>query len=411
MARLVEQLTEAKIRALTKSGLHSDGRGLYLQVRPGGARSWIFRFTLGGRTRDKGLGSLIEVGLMEARARAAECRAIVSRGQDPIETERSPSPLRAAGLTFEESAERYMVEKLKRLKSEVHRGQWRTTIARFAYPLIGRKSVAEVDTQDILKVLRPIWETRCETASRLRGRIERILARATVEGHRSGPNPAAWRGHLQEALPSRSEVRPVRHHPAMDLADLPGFMRELGERSEVGAIALRFLVLTAARTSEVTGSRWPEVNWDDLTWTVPAERSKTGRDHVVPLSTQAIAALRTVERARGVSEAYIFPGNSDRGLSQMTLLALLQRRMKQNVTCHGFRSTFRDWAGDVAGVDRDLAEASLAHVVRDATERAYRRKTAVERRRVVMQSWADFCLPPVNVVDMTALTRGRLSGA
>ncbi len=403
MARLIDQLTEAKIRALTDVGLHPDGRGLYLQVRPGGARSWIFRFTLNRRTRDMGLGSLVDVSLVKARAKAADARALVANGIDPIDQSSAQratvrAPAAVSGPTFEEEAEAYMAGKLKRLRSEVHQHQWRQTLRDYAYPIIGCVPVAEISTTHVLEVLRPIWETKCETASRLRGRIERILARATVEGRRSGANPATWRGHLQEALPKRSEVQPVVHHPAMEFADVPAFMADLLQRKEVSAAALRFLILTAARTGEVIGARWDEINVQERTWTVPPERAKTGRAHVVPLSTGASAVLREMEPLRDLSDGFVFPGNRGVGMSQMTLLALLQRRMGRDVTAHGFRSAFRDWAGDEGDVPRELAEAALAHVVKDATERAYRRKTAIEKRRAVMQAWCDFCQPPARLV-------------
>jgi integrase len=406
MARLVDQLTESKIRALTAVGLHADGRGLYLQVRTN-ARSWIYRFTLNGRTRDMGLGPLAVISLVRARTKAAAARALVTEGIDPIEyakaQEAAPAALPAvAPLTFEEAAEAYMADRLKRLRSVTHRHQWRQTLEDFAFPIIGKKPVAEIETNDVLAVLKPIWETKCETAQRLRGRIERILARASVEGHRTGANPATWRGHLQEALPSRAEVQPIVHFRAMEFAEVPAFMSELCRRDEVGAIALRFLILTVARTGEVLGARWSEVDLNEKTWTVPAERAKTGRDHIVPLSTGALAALNEVKELRDLSDEIIFPGRKGKGLSTMALLALLQRRMKRAVTVHGYRSAFRDWAGDEGDVPRELAEASLAHVVKDVTERAYRRKTAVERRRQVMQAWCDYCLTPSNahVIDM-----------
>jgi len=268
-----------------------------------------------------------------------------------------------------------------------------------------------VTTNDVLAVLKPIWESKCETAARLRGRIERILARATVEGYRSGANPATWRGHLQEALPPRSEVQPVKHFRAMDYQDVPAFMAELGQIDTVAAASLRFLILTAARTGEVIGARWNEVDWNEKTWTVPAARAKTGRNHVVPLSTGAVAVLRGVEPLQGSGDDFIFPGRKGAAQSCMTLLSLLQRRMKRAVTAHGFRSSFRDWCGDAAGVPRDLAEASLAHVIKDQVERAYRRKTAIERRRAVMQQWCDYCLPPSTTVVNIAQARHRVTAA
>jgi integrase len=397
MARLVEQLTEAKIRSLSEVGLYADGRGLYLQIRPG-ARSWIFRFRLNGRTRDKGLGALAQVSVVRARAAAHECRALVAKGIDPIESAKVTQPV-PIGPTFEQAAEDYMADKLKRLRSEVHRRQWRFTLETYAYPIIGHVPVADLDTNHILSVLQPIWESKCETASRLRGRIERIIARSTVRGDRTGHNPATWRGHLQEALPKRSEVQPIVHHPAMDYADVPAFMGELQTKEGVAARALEFLVLTAARTGEVINADWREVDLRAGTWTVPATRAKSGRPHIVPLSTAAASVLRQM---RGLSDGAIFPGYKQKPLSQMALLMLLQRRMNRQVTVHGFRSAFRDWAGDEGDVPRELAEASLAHVVKDATEAAYRRRTAVEKRRKVMQLWANYCLPQPHRLTVAA---------
>jgi integrase len=418
MARLIHKLTEGKIRTLTKTGMHHDGAGLYLQIKLRGARSWIYRFTLNGRTRDMGLGALADVSLVKAREKADAARDLVDDGIDPIEHTRAQAiipaaPKRRLSPTFEEVAETYMADRLKRLRSEVHRHQWRQTLVNYAYPVIGKMPVNEIETNDVLAVLKPIWESKCETAARLRGRIERILARATVEGHRTGANPATWRGHLQEALPSRSEVQPVKHFRAMDFQDVPAFMVELCQINTIAAASLRFLILTAARTGEVIGGRWREIDWNERTWTVPAARAKTGRHHVVPLSTGALAVLRSVEPLQGSADDFIFPGRKGAGLSCMTLLALLQRRMKRAATTHGFRSAFRDWAGDEGDVPRELAEASLAHVIKDQVERAYRRKTAIERRRKVMQQWCDFIIPPTPtaVVDIQEARRQRVTAA
>jgi integrase len=296
---------------------------------------------------------------------------LVDDGIDPIAHTRAQAVIPAAPTkrysspTFEEVAESYMADRLKRLRSEIHRHQWRQTLQDYAYPIIGKMPVNEIETNDVLTVLKPIWESKCETASRLRGRIERILARAGVEGHRTGVNPATWRGHLQEALPSRSEVQPVKHFRAMDYQDVPAFMAELGQIDTVAAASLRFLILTAARTGEVIGARWDEIDWNERTWTVPAVRAKTKRNHIVPLSTGALAILREMEPLRISADGFIFPGQKGAGQSSMTLLALLQRRMKRAACCHGFRSSFRDWAGDEGDVPRDLAEASLAHVIKD----------------------------------------------
>jgi len=418
MARLTYQLTETKIRAFTEVGMYHDGAGLYLQIRPHGAQSWIYRFRLNGRSRDMGLGSLVDVGLVRAREKAAGARNLVAQGIDPIEHTRAQAtipvaPKRHLSPIFEEVAEAYMADRLKRLRSEIHRRQWRQTLVGYAYPIIGKMPVSEIDTNDVLAVLRPIWESKCETAARLRGRIERILARATVEGLRTGANPATWRGHLQEALPPRSEVQPVKHFRAMEFRDIPDFMAELYQVRTVSAVALRFLIFTAARTGEVLGARWSEIDWIEKTWTIPAARAKMRRAHVVPLSTGALAALREIEPLRGLSDDFIFAGKKGNALSCMTLLALLQRRMRRPTTVHGLRSSFRDWCGDEGDVPRDLAEASLAHVIKDATERAYRRKTAVERRRKVMQAWSDYILPPAptEILNIDEARRGRATAA
>jgi integrase len=418
-ARLIQQLTEQKIRALTKVGFHHDGSGLYLQIRPGGARSWIYRYRLNSRTRDMGLGALADVSLVRARNKASVARALVNDGIDPIEHNRAQAvipaaPKRLSSPTFEEVSEAHMADRLKRLRSGVHRDQWQQTLRTYAYPVIGNMRVSAIETNDVLAVLKPIWETKCETAARLRGRIERILARATVEGLRRGVNPATWKGHLQEALPPLSEVQPVKHLRAMDYQDVPAFMAELGQMGTMSAISLRFLVLTAVRTSEVTGARWNEIDWHEQTWKVPAMRTKANRDHIVPLSTGAFAVLREVRLLRSSDDDLIFPGRNGAAQAPMTLVMLLQRRMGRAATNHGFRSAFRDWCGDVGDIPRELAEQSLAHTIRDTTERAYRRKTAVERRRKVMQQWSDYILaPPVSteIVDIQEARQGRATAA
>ena len=310
-------------------------------------------------------------------------------------------------------AEAYMADRLKRLRSGVHRDQWQQTLRTYAYPVIGKMPVDEIETKDVLAVIRPHWESKCETMARLRGRIERILARATVEGLRRGANPATWKGHLQEALPPRSEVQPVQHFRAMDYQDVPSFMAELGQIGAMSAITLRFLILTIARTTEVTGARWNEIDWHEQTWTVPAARTKANRDHIVPLSTGALAVLREVELLRSSDDDLIFPGRNGVAQAPMTLLMLLQRRMGRAATNHGFRSAFRDWCGDEADIPRERAEQALAHAIRDTTEKAYRRKTAVERRRAVMQKWSNYILPPVSteIVDIQEARRGRATAA
>lgn len=410
MASLIEQLTEAKIRAISSPGLYADGRGLYLQVRPR-SRSWIYRFTLSGRTRDMGLGPLSDVSLIAARAKTAECRALHAQGIDPLEHAKTlPSSIEppiavpvAALRTFREAAEDYLASALRKFRNEKHKAQWRYTLEAYAYPVIGDLPVTDVQTPHVLAVLRPIWLEIYETASRLRGRIERILARETVEGRRSGPNPATWKGHLQEALEARSVAGPVKHHAAMPVPEMPTFFAKLQMIDTVSSAALQFLIFTVARTSEVTGAQSFEIDFARKIWIVPAERMKALREHIVPLSVNALEVLHQIWPLSAASGGLIFPGTGGNQLSQMTMLALLQRQIGATETVHGFRSTFRDWAGDYADVPRDLAETALAHAVGDATEAAYRRLTAVERRRPVMQQWADFCC--------TRSGEAKLSGA
>jgi integrase len=394
MPALIDQLTEAKIRSLKGPGMYPDGRGLYLQIRLGGARSWIFRFTIDGRTRDKGLGSLSSVGLVEARGKAAECRALRARGLDPINEEKaltSSAPV-VPTRTFEQAAEEYMADRVKRLLNAKHREQWKSTITTYAYPVIGALDVANIDTPEIVQVLDPIWREKPETASRLRGRIERILARETVMQRRSGPNPAAWRGHLQEAFPAKSEIRPAVHHPAMKFTELPAFMVKLEKREGVSAAALKFLILTAARTGEVAGATWTEIDWEKGLWTIPAHRMKAGAVHIVPLSSGTMTVLNEMKALRDVN-GFIFPGMRGKGLSQMAVLVLLQKRMGYaDLTVHGFRSCFSDWAGDETEFDKQVREFALAHGISDKTEAAYRRSRAIVRRRELMQLWSDFCL-------------------
>jgi len=398
MPRLIQQLTEAKIRTLTKIGLHHDGAGLYLQIKARGAQSWIYRFRLNNRTRDMGLGALADVSLVKARDKANAARALVNDGIDPIEHNRAQAvipaaPKRHSAPSFEECAEAYMADRLKRLRNGHHRDQWQQTLRTYAYPVIGNMPVNEIETNDVLAVLKPHWESKCVTMARLRGRIERILARATVEGLRRGANPATWRGHLQEALPPRSEVQPLKHFRAMDYKDVPAFMAELGRMGFMSAISLRYLILTCVRTSECTGALWNEVNWNEQTWIIPAARTKGGCEHIVPLSSGAMAVLREVEPLRSSDNDFIFPGRNGAGQSAMTLLILTQRRMGRAATNHGFRSAFRDWAGDEGDVSRELAEGCLAHVVKSATERAYRRKTAVARRAGICRNGATTYCP------------------
>jgi integrase len=333
-----------------------------------------------------GLGPEPEISLAGARAKAADARKLVAGGQDPL-LERRRQP--AAVPTFGEAAEHFVTEMAPQFRNTKHIAQWRTTLRTYGAPQ-SDKSVDENTTEDILAVLRPIWQAKNETASRLRGRIERVLDAARAKGYRAGPNPAGWRGHLALLLPRRQKLQ-RGHHAAMAYGDVPRFIRTLRLREAIAARALEFLILTASRSGEVLGATWDEIDLEVRIWTVPAARMKAGREHRVPLSPRAVAILEEVALLRSCEGDYLFPSTKiGRPLSGMAMEMLL-RRLKVDVTVHGFRSSFRDWCGEESAFPREIAEAALAHVVGDATERAYRRGDALEKRRHLMQEWQKHC--------------------
>jgi integrase len=377
----------ARTVATAKPGRHGDGAGLYLVVSQSGARKWVFRFTRpGGKVTEMGLGSADMVTLAEAREKAREARRQVAAGINPIEARREAEKLANSKPTFGECALAYVEAHEGSWRNDKHRAQWAMTLTRYAAPLRDRP-VDEVDTEAVLSVLQPLWQAVPETASRLRGRIEAVLDAARAQGHRHGENPARWRGHLDKLLPKRQKLA-RGHHAAMPYSDVPDFVASLRDREAVAAMALEFCILTAARSGEALGARWSEFDLVEKVWTVPAARMKAGKEHRVPLSGRAMAILQRLGEVR--SGECIFPGQrAGKPLSGMAMEMLL-RRMGVEVTVHGFRSSFRDWCGDRTSFPRELAEAALAHVAGDETERAYRRSDAIERRRVLMQAWDDF---------------------
>jgi integrase len=403
------QLTHRKLAAVTKPGAYGDGAGLYLQVSDYGTKSWCFRYTRNGRSREMGLGSARQISLKLAREIAKEQRAILLRGDDPIEVRRAKRGAalarEAARITFQEAAEQYIFAHSSSWKNSKHRDQWKATLETYAYPVMGKLPVDAIELPHVLKVLEPMWHAKTETASRLRGRIERILSWATVRKYRSGENPARWTGHLDEMLPSKTKLRKVRHHPALSVADLPAFMAELHSNPSISARALELTILTATRTNEVIGARWSEVAED--VWTVPGERMKASKTHQVPLSRRAIEILESLPR----EGEYVFPGaRAGAPLSNMAMLELLRGMRGNGLTVHGFRSTFRDWAGDQTNFARELIEAALAHRLKDKAEAAYRRSDALEKRRELMEAWAKYCSSPVNPLsDVVALHSGMRS--
>lgn len=398
MAKRVLGKLSARTVATLGEGRHSDGGGLYLVVA-GTRRAWSLRFTLGGRVREMGLGSARDVGLKEARDAAADARQQARAGVDPIAARRETE---TEIPTFETAMDAFVSSVEGGFRNAKHRAQWRSSLHQHATKLMKRR-VDEIETADVLAVLKPIWQKLPETASRVRGRIERILDAARVNEHRAGENPARWRGHLDKLLPKRVKLS-RGHHAAMSFDDVPAFLARLREADGLAARALELTILTAARSGEVLGARWDEIDLDKGVWTIPAERMKAGEAHRVPLSRPARALLETLASVR--TSEFVFPGGATRRrapgpLSSMAM-AMTLRRLAPGVTVHGFRSSFRDWAGERTEFAREVAEAALAHKVGDATERAYRRGDALEKRRALMERWAGFLdgSPGGNVVAM-----------
>lgn len=394
MASVVNKLSAAGVAKERAPGLYGDGGGLYLQVAKGGSKSWIFRFMIAGKARYMGLGSIDTFSLREARERAKEARKLVADGIDPIDTRREMIAAARADdaklVSFSEAAKRYIKAHEAGWKNAKHADQWRNTLATYADPVIGPLSVAKIDTGHIMQIIEPIWTGKTETASRVRGRIEAVLNWATARRYRSGDNPARWRGHLDKLLPAPSRVAKIRHHPAMPYTDLPAFMQRLRALNSISANALEFTILTAVRTSEAIGATESEFDLEAKVWTIPAERMKANRPHRVPLSDRALEILKTTPRE--ANSLYVFPG-AKRGkpLSNMAMLELLQGlEGAEGLTVHGFRSTFRDWAAEQSRFPREIAEAALAHVVKDKTEAAYQRGDLLEKRRKLMAAWAGF---------------------
>lgn len=395
MARTIEKLTPTKVKNAKEPGLYGDGAGLYLHVGPEGGKSWVYRFMLDGRAREMGLGPLHTVGLADARRLALECRKQKLAGIDPLAARDAQRAARkqeaAARIIFKACAEKYIAANKTAWRNAKHADQWTNTLTTYVYPTIGQLAVGAVDTGHVTKILEPIWSTKPETASRVRGRIEAVLDFAATHRWRTGENPARWRGHLENILPKRSKVAQVEHHAALPWQQVAPFMVELARQEGVAALALRFAILTATRTGEVIGARWDEIDTAAALWTIPKSRMKAGKEHRVPLSEDALAVLREAAKLRVDNAEFVFPGGKkSAGLSNMAMLALLRRMKRTDLTAHGFRSTFRDWAAET-GRPADIAEAALAHVVGDKTVAAYQRGDLLERRRKLMDDWAAFC--------------------
>ena len=391
---LRNKLNVKKIAALVEPNVYSDGGDLYLRVRQSGTKSWLFIYMLRGKRRELGLGSALDVSLADVRKKAEELRSILVSGRDPALVRRQAQIEDRPKLTFGEIADELIDSIEHGFKNEKHRKQWRSTITTYASPILF-KSVDEVATVDILALLQPIWLDKPETASRVRQRIERILDAATVKGYRLGDNPARFRGNLEFLLPRRSKGND-QHHTALPFVELPMFMNELAKRRASAARALEFTVLTAARTGEVLGMQWQEFDAAKQLWTVPAARMKADRAHEVPLSAPAIQLLENLHTDKCEGQDRVFRNDKGHSLSNMAMLTLL-RRMDVPVTVHGFRSSFRDWAGETTSYEREVIEMALAHTIGSKAERAYRRGSALEKRRSLMNDWTQHCFSKLAV--------------
>lgn len=392
--RVLNKLSDRFVRSAKTPGYFGDGGGLWLQVSPAGTKSWVFRFTLNGKSREMGLGAEHTVSLALARERAREQRLLVLDGIDPIEarnaTKRTEVAVAARSVTFKAEAEAYIEAHRHGWKNAKHADQWTNTLETYAYPHIGKLLVSEIDTALVMKCLQPIWATKTETASRVRGRIESVLDYATALKHRSGDNPARWRGHLDNLLPKPSKVSKREHHAALPYAEIGAFMKALREHETIAARALQFTILTAVRTNECLGAHWSEIDLAAAVWVIPGDRMKAGKPHRVPLSKAAVTVLKSV---KGLDAELVFPGaKKGKALSNMTMLQVLKERMGHaELTVHGFRSTFRDWAAEQSTFPNEVVEMALAHTIEDPTEAAYRRGDLFEKRTKLMQAWADYC--------------------
>lgn len=407
MTRAIHKLTNRQVETIKKAGRYSDGGGLYLRVTNNSAKRWVFRFTPpGGTSREIGLGSAGKqsVGLARARELAQKARDAVLDGKDPVKAKPNlPVASPEAPLSFGVFADEYVAIQAKSFRNTKHIAQWKMTLTKYAKP-IRRKGLDEITTDDVLQIIRPMWQTKAETASRLRGRIEKVLDAAKAKGLRSGENPARWRGHLELLLPKRQRLQ-RGHHKALEYKQLPEFIHRLQNKNGMAALALEFLILSAARSGEVRNMTWAELSLDDLIWTIPADRMKAGREHRVPITNRMMVILETVSPWSS-SGKYVFPNRStDKPLTDTAVSKTVKGLDQNGSTVHGFRSTFRDWVGDETEYPRELAETALAHVIGNATERAYRRGDAFEKRRVLMANWEIYCLKTAKNRDTSCLSQ------
>lgn len=390
------KLTQLQVDKQKTKGVYPDGAGLYLNITIGGSKSWLYRYMLAGKQHWMGLGSYPDVSLAEAREKAADARKMTRQNIDPLAEKRQTTNIIRASIakamSFDKAAEQFIDAHKAGWKNEKHIDQWRNTLATYASPVIGNLDVSMIETAHIMRILEKdnFWNEKTETASRVRGRIESVMDWATARKYRSGENPARWKGHLDKLLPARTKVKKTEHHAALPWAEIGAFMADLRQQVGIAARAVEYAILTAARSGEVRGAMWDEIDLDAGVWIVPADRMKAKKEHRVPLSTKALALL--TEQKKLFPTGYVFPGAKEaKPLSDMSLTAVLRRMDRNEITVHGFRSTFRDWAAESTAYPGEMVEMALAHTIGNKVEAAYRRGDLFEKRRRLMQDWCDYC--------------------
>jgi len=409
MPKVAKELKAVEVKRLIKPGLHAVGgvSGLHLQVTKTGARSWILRTKVGAKRRDIGLGGYPDVPLVQAREKARAAKELIQQGIDPVAEKKAVRTAliaaQATNKTFDECAEQFLIKKTTEFSNPKHADQWRNTLATYASPVIGKLAVDAVELPHILKILEPLWQEKTETATRLRGRIEAVLAYATVSKYRSGDNPARWQGNLDAVLPKPGKLKKVKHHKAIPWQEIGPFVQSLRERKGTGAKALEFTILTAARSGEVRGALWDEIDLANKTWTIPADRMKTSKEHMVPLCDDALTILASLPRFAG--NELVFPGARGGILSDVGLTKPI-RAIGSDATVHGFRSTFRDWCAESTSYPNEVAEMALAHTVSSAVERAYRRGNLLAKRARLMRDWCRYINSPVSSGEVVGIREG-----
>jgi len=400
MSRIKNKLTVRTVETKKVQGYFADGGNLYLRITESLTKGWVFIYVRNGKRTEMGLGSVANMTLSEAREKAAELRKQLSNGIEPLTEKKQLENERrlqiAKAMTFRQCADAYINAHKSGWKNPKHIQQWQNTLAQYAFPVFGDFDVKTIDTALIIKCLEPIWETKNETAGRVRGRIESVLDWATVSKLRAGDNPAKWRGNLDKLLAKPSNIQKTAHHSALPFIEINSFIEQLRTQDGIAAKCLEFTILTAARTGESIGATWAEIDLNAKTWTIPADRMKADKEHKVPLTNQALKVLNEMAAIR--FNDYVFP-STKKGLSNMAMLTLLKRMERTDITVHGFRSTFRDWAAETTAYPSEVVEMALAHTIKNQTEAAYRRGDLFEKRSRLMEAWARHCDTAVSTMD------------